>query len=231
MISMNDNEKILRGVVFDLDGTLVDSAPDIHNALNLFLLERGRRGVTLNETKTALGDGVAKLLERILSMTGGRPESFAADIHGFLDIYRAIKGDPRQIYPQVIETLQNLRAGNIAVGLCTNKPEAATLKLLDDLAIAGLFDAVAGGDTFTVHKPHPDHLRGVIQRMKVPDACCVMVGDSPNDLAAAHGLGIPCVLVDYGYGADISILPAEAVIGSMGELARAIEQIGFKWQV
>ncbi len=228
MISMNDNEKILSGVVFDLDGTLVDSAPDIHNALNLFLLERGRRGVTLNETKAALGDGVAKLLERILSMTGGRPEDFAADIHSFLDIYRAIKGDPRQIYPQVIETLQGLRAGGIGVGLCTNKPEAATLKLLDDLAIEALFDAVAGGDTFAVHKPHPDHLRGVIQRMNVPVTGCVMVGDSPNDLAAAHGLGIPCVLVDYGYGADIGILPAEAVIGSMSELAEALARLGFK---
>ena len=221
--------RALTGVIFDLDGTLVDSAPDICNALNAFLAERGRPGVTLGQTQAALGDGVVKLLERIHLLVGVQPQDAMAEVQAFVAIYRAIKADPAQIYPGVTAVLQHLRDKGVALGVCTNKPETATLKLLEDLALQRYFGAVAGGDTFLVHKPDPGHLRGVIERLGVDAAGCVMVGDSTNDLAAAHGMQTPCVLVDYGYGSDVSFLPAEAVIQDMAALPGALAQLGFRF--
>ncbi len=226
---MPDKTVPLTGVVFDLDGTLVDSAPDIRNALNLFLAERGRRAVTLDETKSALGDGAVKLVERILRLTGSCPDDIMDDVRAYIALYRDIPADPAQIYPAVLNVLDGLRTQRIGLGVCTNKPESATRKLLDELALLPYFSGVAGGDTYMTHKPDPEHLRGVIMQMGVDPAGCVMVGDSPNDLLAAHGMNVPCILVDYGYGADNSVLPAEIIIDTMAELPEALRALGFSF--
>lgn len=215
----------LRGVIFDLDGTLVDSAPDIRNALNEFLASRGRRAVTLGETQRAIGDGAAKLVERILAATGEVPADLTRDVQDFIAIYREVAADPVQIYPHVIDVLAQLQTQDIALGLCTNKPESATHKLLRDLDLQRFFGAVAGGDTFQQRKPDPAHIEGVIKQLGVPTDGCVMVGDSINDFLAAQGLGIPCIMVNYGYGADAGLLPAAAVIGGMDELYNALKRL------
>jgi phosphoglycolate phosphatase len=226
---MNTNTPIpLAGLVFDLDGTLIDSAPDTRNALNAFLVERNRRFVTLEETKQALGDGAVKLVERIFRLTGDCPPDIMADVRAYITIYNTIKADPIQIYPDVVTTLRAFKKRNIPLGLCTNKPESATLKLLDELELRPYFAAIAGGDSFPVHKPDPAHLMGVIEQMGITPQGCVMIGDSPNDMVAAHGLGIPCILVDYGYGFDVSVLPAEAVISSMADLPKTLMRLGFQ---
>lgn len=219
----------LAGVIFDLDGTLVDSAPDIRNALNEYLRGIGRRSLTLDEVKAALGDGAIALCQRALGLTGGNVDHTALveHVHNFVAIYRAISADPAQIYPGVVETLRYFRARNVALGLCTNKPEAATHKLLDDLELRQYFGAVAGGDTFMVHKPDPGHIRGVIERLGVAVQHCVMVGDSVNDLAAARGLNIPCVWVDYGYGGNSAILQADASINDFAALPEILAKLGF----
>lgn len=219
----------LRGVVFDLDGTLVDSAPDLRNALNQFLAERERRAMTLAETKTAVGDGAVKLVERALRLTGACPSGDALldEARAFIQIYRGIAADPSQLYPGVMPTLEHLRRNAVALGLCTNKPESATRKLLDELTLTPFFSGVAGGDTYPTHKPDPEHLRGVITQMGLEPPGFVMVGDSPNDLVAAHGLQIPCIMVDYGYGADVRDLPAEATISAMSDLPAALSALGF----
>jgi phosphoglycolate phosphatase len=219
----------LTGVIFDLDGTLVDSAPDIRNAINAYLAMQERRPLTLDEVKRAVGDGAMILVERALGLTGEKPaqDDLLDHVQKFIKIYRDIQPDPAQIYPGVIATLQNLQSHAIALGICTNKPESATLKLLDALKLTPYFGAIAGGDTYPVHKPNPDHLRGVITTLDVPVTGCVMVGDSSNDLAAAHGLGIPCILVDYGYGSDVAALPAEAVINDMTLLIPTLTRLGF----
>lgn len=219
----------LRGVIFDLDGTLVDSAPDLRNALNAFLAARNRRPLTLAETKAAIGDGAVKLVERALRLTGDCPtgDTLLDETRAYIAIYRTIVADPSQLYPDVLTTLMALRQKSIALGLCTNKPESATRKLLDELALAPYFSGVAGGDTFPTHKPDPAHLHGVITQMGLTPDGCVMVGDSPNDLAAAHGLQVPCILVDYGYAANVRDLPAEATISRMGDLPAALSALGF----
>lgn len=219
----------LRGVIFDLDGTLVDSAPDLRNALNQFLAERGRRALTLTETKAAIGDGAIKLVERAFRLTGDCPsgDTLLNEARAYISIYRDIVADPSQLYPEVVATLNRLRQKGIALGLCTNKPESATRKLLGELGLAAYFSGVAGGDTYPAHKPDPAHLHGVITQMTLTPLGCVMVGDSPNDLVAAHGLQVPCIMVNYGYGADVSDLPAEATISGMGELPAALSALGF----
>ncbi|MEJ0061765.1 MAG: phosphoglycolate phosphatase [Alphaproteobacteria bacterium] len=220
--------KKLSGVIFDLDGTLVDSAPDIRNALNEYLRALGRRALTLEEATGMIGDGVMLLVERALTTTGEKPGDIIPHVQSFMKIYRAINADPAQIYPGVMKILDFMRERNIALGLCTNKPEAATHKLLDDLKLAAYFSGVAGGDTYPLHKPNPEHLRGVIAMMGVDADRCVMVGDSPNDLAAARGLGVPCVLADYGY-ASVKDLPADAFIESMEGLPEALVRLGFEF--
>lgn len=220
----------LRGVIFDLDGTLVDSAPDLRNALNQFLAERGRRSLTLAETKAAIGDGAVKLVERAFRLTGDCPagDALLDEARAYISIYRNIVADPSQLYPDVVNTLNVLQQKSIALGLCTNKPEGATRKLLDELLITPYFSGIAGGDTFPTHKPDPAHLLGVITQMGLTPTGCAMVGDSPNDLVAAHGLQVPCIMVDYGYGADVRDLPAEATISGMGELPAALSALGFR---
>ncbi len=219
----------LRGIIFDLDGTLVDSAPDLRNALNQFLAERGRRALTLAETKAAIGDGAIKLVERAFRLTGDSPtgDALLDEARAYITIYRAMVADPSQLYPGVVSTLELLRQNAIALGLCTNKPESATRKLLDELKLTPYFSGIAGGDTFPAHKPDPSHLLGVITQMGLTPQGCVMIGDSPNDLAAAHGLQVPCILVDYGYCADVRDLSAEATISSIGELPAALSALGF----
>lgn len=219
----------LAGVIFDLDGTLVDSAPDIRNAINAYLQTQERRPLTLDEVKRAAGDGAMLLVERALSLTGAQTShnDLVNHVQSFIKIYRDITPDPAQIYPGVLPTLDAFKTHAVPMGICTNKPEIATQKLLDYLRLKPYFGAVAGGDTFQMHKPDPEHLRGVIDMLGVPVTHCVMVGDSSNDLAAAHGLGIPCILVDYGYGDDIAALPAEAFINDMAQLHQTLARLGF----
>jgi phosphoglycolate phosphatase len=215
----------LTGVIFDLDGTLVDSVPDIRNALNRFLTSRGRRAVTKGEAEAAVGDGVFIMVERIMAVTGGVPPDVRQETAAFIEMYHENIADPAQIYPHVSTVLAHLQQNGIALGLCTNKPEAVTLKLLNELDLRRYFWAVAGGDTFPTHKPDPAHLRGVIEQLGLHPSGCVMVGDSKNDYLAAQGLGIPCIMVDYGYGADAALLGAAATISSMGDLPAALTRV------
>lgn len=221
-------KKPLAGIIFDLDGTLVDSAPDICNALNTYLKRLGRRPLSLDETKTALGDGAASLLQRSLGLTGDAVgyAALAEHVRAFITLYRDIPADPAQIYPHVTSVLQRFHAGNIDLGLCTNKPEVSTLKLLDDLALSRYFGAVAGGDTFAVRKPDPGHIRGVVERLGAEVSRCVMVGDSINDLLAAQGLNMPCIIVNYGYG-NSAALQADAVIDDFSLLPETLTRLGY----
>jgi phosphoglycolate phosphatase len=219
----------LKGLIFDLDGTLLDSAPDLRQALNLTLAAHGRRPLTLEEATRLTGDGMLPMLSRAFAMTG-KPipdsESYIR-FQEFITHYRKQKADPSQIYPHVIDSLKHFKKRGVAMGVCTNKQEASTIRLLEDLNIQNYFGFVAGGDTFPVHKPHPDHVRGVMQALKLSPANCVMVGDGSNDVRAAQGAGIPCILVTQGYGIDVEDLGAEAIIASFAELPTALQKLGF----
>lgn len=219
----------LQGLIFDLDGTLVDSAPDLRQALNQMLAEQGRRGVTLDEMKTFIGDGMQIVVQRAFAATGegiSDDESYPL-YQDFVGHYRNQKADPSQLYPHVAETLEAYFQEGIKLGLCTNKQEASTYRLLDDLKLAPYFTFVAGGDTFPVRKPHPGHVTGVLKKLAVPAESCVMIGDSSNDVLAAKGAGIPCLVVTHGYGADLGSLGTAGLVNNFRDLRKAMQGLGF----
>lgn len=211
-------------LLLDFDGTLVDSAPDLAAALNRVLAEQGRSSLGLAEVKAMIGDGVAKLVERGLAATGPRPpdDELASHVVRFLEIYGAAASIETRPYPGVVETLQSLKAEGWRLAVCTNKAAALTEQILADLDMAGLFEAVVGGDSLPVRKPHGGHLLGTLARLPDAPATAVMVGDSRNDLLSARDAGLPVVLVTYGYEASARSLGADRVIDSFAELPAAL---------
>jgi phosphoglycolate phosphatase len=219
----------LLGLIFDLDGTLIDSAADLRQALNALLAAHNRRALTLDEVKGLVGDGLNTMLRRAFTVTGGvLPETATPTLFDdFLVFYNTQKASPEQLYPHVRETIQAFRAQSIKIGLCTNKLFQPTMKLLNDIGIVALFDFVAGCDTFPVYKPDPGHVLGVAKGMKIPPHSCAMIGDSINDIRAAQAAKIPAIAVSHGYGRDIDQLGADAIISGFGELPGALRTLGF----
>jgi phosphoglycolate phosphatase len=214
-------------LVFDLDGTLVDSVPDLRAALNEMLRERGRRPLSSPEVKRMVGDGVPTLVVRALAATGADPAETATALPRFLEIYEASAADLTRPYPGVPETLTALRRRGYRTAICTNKPQRATLAVLQGLDLLPLFDGIAGGDHFAVRKPDPGHLSGLIAELGAAPGDSAMIGDNENDAAAARGAGVPLVLMRYGYARiDPASLNADALLDHFSDLPRALETLG-----
>lgn len=213
-------------VVFDLDGTLIDSAPDIARAVNRALGEHGRGPLRLEQVAGMVGDGSTALLRRAIHTTGpDLPEpEFQSALSRFLDIYYEESENPSCLYPGVAETLAELSVRGVALGLCTNKPERITRRLLTFLGLEALFGAVAGGDTLPVKKPDGRHLGWVIESLGGGRAA--MVGDNANDVQAARSAGVPVVAVSYGYPRmPVAELGADLVIDRFPELPLALTRL------
>jgi phosphoglycolate phosphatase len=219
----------LQALIFDLDGTLIDSAPDLRQALNVTLQAEGRRALSLEEVKSMTGDGLLLMMHRAYGATGASVSDTQSyeKFKIFIEHYRRLKPDPAQIYPHVVETLTSFQTSGVKLGLCTNKQEAATHQFLGDLNLARFFSYVAGGDTFPVHKPHPGHVMGVLDKLGVLAGHAVMIGDSTNDILSAQGAGVKSIAVAHGYGADVENLGADIVIGGFDELKSALTKLGF----
>ena len=218
----------LQGLIFDLDGTLLDSAPIIRQAMNKMLHEESRRPLTLDEVKNIVGEGLMEAVLRAFKLTGDAlvQDSFPY-VQRFIQYYRGAKADPAQIYPHVISTLEFYSKAGVKLGVCTNKQEGSTYQVLEELGLKRYFTFIAGGDTFTVHKPNPDHVYGVITGLDVPRESCVFIGDGRNDILAAHGAKIPCIVVTHGYGEEDSNADADALIGGFDELPETLEKLGY----
>jgi phosphoglycolate phosphatase len=216
-------------VVFDLDGTLVDTAPDLHAYLNEMLSELGRPGLELAAIRPLIGDGARALIRRGLEVSGGIPAG--ADLDAlFLEFLTRYTARPLRfgaIYDGVRGSLEELQAAGVRLGICTNKAQAPTVHLLAELGLARYFDAVIGGDVLKVRKPDGGHLGAVLERLGVAPPRAAMVGDSDTDLSTARAAGLPCVLVSFGYTRIAAReLGAEAVIDHMGELGAALARLG-----
>src|SRR6516164_2889651 len=133
-------------LVFDLDGTLVDSAPDLHAALNLMLRERGHPALSLLQVKRMIGDGVPALVARALAASGADQVEMAQALPRFLEVYEANAIRLSRPYPKVPETLASLRRQGYRTSICTNKPQRATVAVIEGLGLGELFDGIAGGD-------------------------------------------------------------------------------------
>ena len=188
-------------VVFDLDGTLIDSAADLGRAANRLLDEEGRRALSMAEVRSFIGDGARVLVDRAMAATGVSAAADSLDelTRRFIAHYEADATAATTVYPSVPETLAVLRRAGIRVGVCTNKPQAATAAVLEALGLAGMVEAAAGGDRFSMRKPDAGHLLGTLDLLGVPAERAVMVGDNEHDAAVARAAGTGAVLVTYGY--------------------------------
>jgi phosphoglycolate phosphatase len=212
-------------VIFDLDGTLVDTAPDLHAHLNELLAEHGRPGLELETVRPMIGDGMRTLIERGMVASGGLPSDTDLDtmFATYLERYSAAPLRLGAPYEGVETTLETLARAGITCGVCTNKPQVPTERLLAGLGLDRHFPVVIGGDFLAVKKPHADHIGTVLERLGVTAARAVMVGDSRTDVLAAQASGVPCVLVSFGYTAvPARELGAALVIDHMGALPEVL---------
>ena len=220
---------MVKAVIFDLDGTLVDSAPDLRVAVNKLLSEEGRRSLSLEEVTGMIGDGAMKLVERAFEATGG--SNGAGPLQQlttrFLAFYDGHATDSTRPYPAVPETLTLLRERQWSLGICTNKPERATCEVLRGLALDQHFGAVVGGDSIAgVRKPDPRMLLAVLDRLGAAPADAVMVGDNANDVEVARAAGVPVIIRAGGYTrVPLSDLRPDGVITDFSELPSVLDQV------
>jgi phosphoglycolate phosphatase len=214
-------------LLFDLDGTLVDTLPDLTNALNEVLRERSYAPLAPREVKPMIGDGMPMLLARGFAARGAGAAEAAAMQPRFIEIYEANASNLSRPYPGVPETVAALRARGYGTAVCTNKPQHATGEVLRGMGLDGLFDGFAGGDRFAVKKPDPGHLLGLIDALGGDARRAAMIGDSENDALSARAAALPLILMRYGYARiDPAELGADRVLDRFDELPRALEALG-----
>lgn len=194
----------MTAIIFDLDGTLIDSAPDIHAAVNRMLAEAGRPALSLAMVRSFIGNGVPVLVDRVRAAVG-EPENAprrADMIACFMQHYEAASADLTQLYPNVLQALNILRAAGYPMGLCTNKPEAAARDILRAFGLDSFFLTVIGGDTLPQRKPHPAPLLAASQALRARElggATTLYVGDSEVDAETAAAAAVPLILFTEGY--------------------------------
>jgi phosphoglycolate phosphatase len=173
-----------------------------------------------------VGDGAPAMVARALSASGADPADAARALPRFLELYEAKAVRLTRPYPKVPETLATLRRQGYRTAICTNKPQRATIAVVEGLGLAELFDGIAGGDRFPVKKPDPGHLLGLIAELCGRAEASAMIGDNENDAAAARAAGVPLVLMRYGYArVDPESLAADALLDHFAELPQALARL------
>jgi phosphoglycolate phosphatase len=190
-----------RAVIFDLDGTLVDTAPDLMRATNHVLQGLGRRAISMEEVRAFVGHGARALLTRGLTATGGLPENYDVepDYGRFVDYYSANIAGGSLPFPGVVRLLERLQSEGFGLGVCTNKLEGLSVQLLEALDLRRYFGSVVGPDTIGVAKPDPRPFREAVSRLGLVAPRAVMVGDSETDILTARNAGVPVIAVPFGY--------------------------------
>jgi phosphoglycolate phosphatase len=207
-------------VVFDLDGTLIDSAPDMHRAVNLMLADLGCAPLSLPEIRTMVGDGASALIARALAARQCVTADPAKALEEFLQHYEANPTAVTKTFPGVSETLERLQAFGLTLAICTNKPSHLTHMILERLGISRFFVRVIAGDTLPFRKPDPRALFEVLNVFGTPPAAALMVGDSEVDAATAHAANVPFILMTYGYHrGPIDGISSVATLDHFAELA------------
>jgi phosphoglycolate phosphatase len=208
-------------IVFDLDGTLVDSAPDLCGVVNQMLRRHGRMELNLDEIRRMVGDGAAKLIERGFAAQG-LPAPLPDLTKEFLSLYEQRIAAETRPFPGVVPTLERLRTAGLRLGVCTNKTTHLSRRLLDELDMTRFFASIVGGEGPT-RKPDPQHLQRVIGELQADETGTLMVGDSRNDVAAAKAAGVEVVAVSFGYTTiPPRELGADRVIDRFDELSAIV---------
>ena len=215
-----------RTLVFDLDGTLVDTAPDLAAAMNAVLKEAGRRELSLDTVRHLVGRGARRLIERGFSETGApaAPEKLDAYVKSFLAHYRE-NIETSQPFAHVPETLARLQK-EAALGVCTSKPQEFADILLAKLDLARFFGDVHGAGRTAHVKPDPRHYTDVVAALGGQAARSLMVGDSETDVELARAAGVPVILVSYGYtSVPARALGADAVVDDFSEIPALVHKL------
>lgn len=215
-------------VVFDLDGTLVDTAPDLIHTLNAILGTEGIPALSYDIARPMIGGGVRPLLEQALAERGQHPGETAMDamFDRYIRRYHDHIADRSRPYPGLESALDRLTAHGFALAVCTNKFEALSLRLLDALGLTSRFAAICGQDTFPMKKPDPEVLRLTIARAGGDVARAVMVGDSETDVRVARAAGIPVIGVDFGYTrTPMAELSPDRLISHFDALPAAVHEL------
>ena len=212
-------------IIWDLDGTLIDSVADLTRSLNTLLREHGCAGLEERQIRTMIGDGVAELIERGFRAAGAvmREPKLQSVIPRFAQIYAACATEKTCLYPAAESVLQHFADAGVRQGICTNKPEDVTKQILSELLVARHFDVVVGGDTTAANKPDPLPLRICFEALNVTPQDGMMIGDSGVDVATARAVNAPVGIVTYGYArAPVSTLGADVLIDSLSSLPSLI---------
>jgi phosphoglycolate phosphatase len=215
-------------VVFDLDGTLVETAPDLIDALNHILARDDIAPVPVEAARSLVGAGVRALIERGYARAGRSlaPARLDALFVEFLDVYNAHIADKSTLYPGVLACLDRFRAEGWRLAVCTNKLEHSSNLLLEKLGVLDRFAFVCGQDTFGIAKPDPKPLRETVARAGGIIGRAVMVGDSVTDIRTARAAGMPVVAVDFGYtDVPVAELGPDRVISHFDALDEAVRAL------
>ena len=212
-------------VVFDLDGTLVDTAPDLVATLNVIFAREGVPPVDYDAARNMVGGGARAMIERGLAADGRKLAATEIDrlVGDFIAHYAAHIADRSRPFPGLEAALDDLAARGCRFAVCTNKLEWLSVRLLDALSLSQRFVAICGADTFGMSKPNPELLRRTIARADGHPDRAVMVGDSISDIATARAAGVPVVAVDYGYTeTPVGEFGPDRVISALPDLPNAV---------
>jgi phosphoglycolate phosphatase len=215
-------------IIFDLDGTLVDTAPDLVETLNVVLGREGLPAIPYEEARLLVGGGARRMIERGIA-SGGQTRP-AAEIdrlfNDFIAYYADHVADRSRAFPGVAEALDTLAARGCRFAVCSNKLEWLSVRLLNALGLADRFVAICGQDTFAVQKPHPDALHGTLRKAGGTLDRAVMVGDSHTDIATAQAAGIPVIAVDFGYTeVPVAHLAPDRIISHFNDLPKSVADV------
>lgn len=217
--------KLPETIVFDLDGTLVDTAPDLAAALNAVLTRERLPTVSLDQVRHMVGRGARVLIEKAWEANGTAlsPSRTNDLVKHFLAYYEANIAVTSRPFDQAEVQIKSLTNRGHKIGICTNKPEGLTFKLLAELGLTSLFAVVLGADSRPYRKPDPRHLTDTIAALGGNPADAVLVGDSDTDAKTAQAAGIPLILVTFGYTeTPVESLGADAVIDHFNSLEQAL---------
>lgn len=215
-------------LVFDLDGTLADTAQDLVGALNVLLERDGFAPVTLTAARRMVGAGARELIQRGYASHGAplEPERLDALFGDFIAHYRDHIADETQLFPGAASSIEHFANAGFRLAVCTNKPEALSKLLLERLGVAERFAAICGRETFPVAKPDPKTLALTVEKAQGDLGQAVMIGDSRTDIDAAKGAGVPVIAVDFGYTeTPLEAFSPDRIISHFDELWDAVASL------
>jgi phosphoglycolate phosphatase len=212
---------VIKAVLLDLDGTLLDTAPDLAAAANAMLADQGFSPLPIAAVRDAIGGGIPRLVERCLCAAGAVNPAARLEqaVQNFRSHYARVNGVASRPFPGVRPALERMRAASLRLACVTNKASAFTAPLLEKTGLAAFFDAVVSPEQAGSRKPHPGPFLHACQALRVAPAETAVIGDSANDAQAARAAGCRVLLVAYGYseGRDVRSLDSDGVVATLGE--------------